>query len=70
MRDEATDYDIQDVLEPLGNGINVTTARQELAERIVAAITIGAYSPGEQLPSERELAEKQGVSRVTVRGAL
>ncbi|WP_267902459.1 FadR/GntR family transcriptional regulator [Kushneria phosphatilytica] len=46
------------------------SARQELADRIVTAIAIGAYSPGDRLPSERELAERQAVSRVTVRAAL
>lgn len=47
-----------------------SSAKQELADRIVTAIAIGAYSPGDRLPSERELAERQGVSRVTVRAAL
>ena len=46
------------------------SATQELADRIVTAIAIGAYSPGDRLPPERDLAERQGVSRVTVRGAL
>lgn len=45
-------------------------ATQELADRLVTAIAIGAYSPGDRLPSERELAIRQQVSRVTVRGAL
>ncbi|WP_456269439.1 FCD domain-containing protein [Kushneria sp. AK178] len=48
----------------------VSSAKQELADRIVTAIAIGAYLPGDRLPSERELAERQGVSRVTVRAAL
>lgn len=46
------------------------TARQELADRIITAIAIGAYSPGDRLPPERELAERQQVSRVTVREAI
>ncbi|OCI97717.1 MULTISPECIES: GntR family transcriptional regulator [unclassified Rhizobium] len=58
------------VLDAIGGGVTITTARRELADRIIAAIAVGAYSPGEQLPSERELAERQGVSRVTVRGAI
>ncbi|GEK71993.1 transcriptional regulator [Halomonas halophila] len=49
---------------------NARSATQELADRIVTAIAIGAYSPGDRLPSERDLAERQQVSRVTVRGAL
>ena len=51
-------------------GMARATMRQELADRILTAIAIGAYSPGDRLPSERELALMQGVSRVTVREAL
>ena len=51
-------------------GMARATIRQELADRILTAIAVGAYLPGDRLPSERELAEKQGVSRVTVREAL
>ncbi|MFF2324335.1 FadR/GntR family transcriptional regulator [Agrobacterium sp. NPDC058088] len=70
MTDSGNNEEIQAVLDTIGGGMVITTARQELADRIVAAIAVGAYSPGEQLPSERELAERQGVSRVTVRGAI
>ena len=56
--------------DPLDGGINAVTARRELADRIITAIAVGAYSPGQQLPSERQLAESQHVSRVTVRGAI
>jgi GntR family transcriptional repressor for pyruvate dehydrogenase complex len=52
------------------HGMARATMRQELADRILTAIAVGAYSPGDRLPSERELAELQGVSRVTVREAL
>lgn len=41
-----------------------------LAERLITAIAIGAYSPGERLPPERELAESLGVSRASLRQAL
>ena len=41
-----------------------------LAERLTTAIAVGAYSPGDRLPSERDLAELMGVSRVTVREAI
>lgn len=53
-------------LRPGGTGTKTTS----LADRLVTAIAVGTYSPGERLPPERELAEKLGVSRVTVRQAL
>ncbi|WP_276122502.1 FadR/GntR family transcriptional regulator [Pararhizobium qamdonense] len=69
MSDDEVGAKGQDFFQAAG-GLKVSTARSELAERIITAIAIGAYSPGEQLPSERDLSEWQGVSRVTVRGAL
>lgn len=41
-----------------------------VAARIMALIANGNISPGERLPGERQLAEKMGVSRVSVRAAL
>ena len=40
------------------------------ADRLVTAIAVGEYSPGERLPPERELAAALGLSRVTVRHGL
>lgn len=42
---------------------------QSVAEQIACLIDEGAYPPGTRLPGERELAEKLGVSRVTIREA-
>ena len=42
---------------------------QSVAEQIATLIDEGAYPPGTRLPGERELAEKLGVSRVTIREA-
>ena len=41
----------------------------EVADKITQMINDGAYPPGIRLPGERELAEKFGVSRVTIREA-
>jgi GntR family transcriptional regulator, hexuronate regulon transcriptional repressor len=42
---------------------------QDIADRIVALIREGAFPPGSRLPGERELSERFGVSRVTIREA-
>lgn len=43
---------------------------RQIIERIGDAIRSGELSPGDRLPPERELAERFGVSRVSVRDAL
>ena len=47
-----------------------TPAYLQLQERLRSAILAGEIVPGEALPSERELAESLGLSRMTVRRAL
>ena len=42
----------------------------EIVEQIKAAVSEGHLGPGDRLPSERDLTERFGVSRVTVRDAL
>ncbi|MEM7689541.1 MAG: FadR/GntR family transcriptional regulator [Pseudomonadota bacterium] len=42
---------------------------QSVAKEIATLIDEGAFPPGTRLPGERELAEKLGVSRVTIREA-
>ena len=46
------------------------TKTDEVAGKLNAAIVSGEYAHGSALPSERELMEQFGVSRVTVRAAL
>jgi DNA-binding FadR family transcriptional regulator len=43
---------------------------QKIALAIAASITDGRYTPGQRLPSERELADELGVSRPTIRDAM
>lgn len=42
---------------------------QSVAEQITGLIDDGSFPPGTRLPGERELAERLGVSRVTIREA-
>ena len=45
-------------------------AFEEVCERIRHQLSIGALSPGDKLPAERELAQQLGVSRSALREAL
>ena len=50
--------------------VSVGRASGDVVRQIKAAIHDGTLRPGDGLPSERELTERLGVSRVTVRDAL
>jgi GntR family transcriptional repressor for pyruvate dehydrogenase complex len=50
--------------------VEMRTAGQLIAERLVTAIALGEFEPGQRLPAERELAATLEVSRTTVREAL
>ena len=50
--------------------VPMRTAGQRIAERLVTAIALGEFDPGQRLPTERELAATLEVSRTTVREAL
>lgn len=50
--------------------VHVARASEDVVRQIKAAIHDGTLRPGDGLPSERELTERLGVSRVTVRDAL
>ena len=59
--------------EPFGallRPVEMHTAGQRIAERLVTAIVLGEFEPGQRLPAERELAAALEVSRTTVREAL
>jgi DNA-binding FadR family transcriptional regulator len=50
--------------------IRPTRASSDVIVQIRRAILSGQYRPGDRLPTEREMAQQFGVSRVTVRDAL
>ncbi len=50
--------------------IRPTRASSDVIVQIRRAIMSGQYRPGDRLPTEREMAQQFGVSRVTVRDAL
>lgn len=58
------------ISEPLLGRLETPAAGEVLADRIMTAIALGEFTPGQRLPSERELAARLGVSRTTVRDAL
>jgi GntR family transcriptional repressor for pyruvate dehydrogenase complex len=50
--------------------LETPAAGEVLADRIMTAIALGEFTPGQRLPAERDLAAQLGVSRTTVRDAL
>ena len=53
----------------MGLGMADRRLFQNVAEQIMEMIQAGEFPPGSRLPGERELAERFGVSRVTIREA-
>ena len=54
------------ILEP----VKLRSGGEHVADRLVTAIALGEFVPGQRLPPERELATTLGVSRTTVREAI
>lgn len=50
--------------------VRAGNAFEETVERLLQTIRLGVVAPGERLPSERELAGRLNVSRVTLREAI
>lgn len=50
--------------------LRLRNAGEQIADRLVTAIAMGAFVPGQRLPSERDLAASLDVSRTTVREAI
>lgn len=62
--------DLPAIANLMPNGKVGANAYEVTVERLSAAIKMGLYRRGEQLPAERELAEIMGVSRTTLREAI
>ncbi len=54
----------------LFRAVRVARASQDIVQQIKESIFAGKLAPGDRLPSEKELAEQFGLSRITVRDAL
>jgi DNA-binding FadR family transcriptional regulator len=50
--------------------LRLRNAGELVAERLVTALALGEFVPGQRLPTERDLAASLGVSRTTVREAI
>lgn len=50
--------------------VSVVRASQVIVDQVKALVRGGTLEPGDRLPSERDLCQEFGVSRVTVREAL
>lgn len=50
--------------------LRLRNAAEQIADRLVTALALGEFVPGQRLPPERELAATLGVSRTTVREAV
>lgn len=54
------------ILEP----VRLRSAGEHVADRLVTAIALGEFVPGQRLPTERDLSATLGVGRTTVREAI
>ncbi len=61
---------MSDVPAPLFRAVRAARASHDIVLQIRAHIFAGKLVPGDRLPSEKELCEQFGLSRITVRDAL
>ncbi|WP_155060122.1 FadR/GntR family transcriptional regulator [Streptomyces blattellae] len=60
----------QDGLAPVLRPVRAGNGFEEALEQILQVVRLGLVPGGERLPAERELAERLGISRVTLREVL
>ncbi|MEU8520981.1 FCD domain-containing protein [Streptomyces sp. NBC_01216] len=62
--------DVPDRLTPVLRPVRAGNGFEEALEQILQVVRLGLVPGGERLPAERELAERMGISRVTLREVL
>ena len=68
--DQASPAGFPALVDPAVAGITRLSATDTVRARIALAIQLGLLAPGEQLPSDAEVAEALGVSEITARRGL
>jgi GntR family transcriptional regulator, transcriptional repressor for pyruvate dehydrogenase complex len=61
---------LEAVAQPIYKAIRTSRLYEQIVQQIEQSILKGALKPGDQLPAERELAQRFGVSRTAVREAV
>ncbi|MGK5697214.1 FadR/GntR family transcriptional regulator [Streptomyces sp. URMC 128] len=67
---EEADGEMRDGLTPVLRPVRAGNGFEEALEQILQVVRLGLVPGGERLPAERELAERLGISRVTLREVL
>ncbi|MFF5424975.1 MULTISPECIES: FadR/GntR family transcriptional regulator [unclassified Streptomyces] len=62
--------DVPDRLTPVLRPVRAGNGFEEALEQILQVVRLGLVPGGERLPAERELADRMGISRVTLREVL
>lgn len=70
MTDTASGGDAVARLNPVLRQVRAGNGFEEALEQILQVVRLGLVPGGERLPPERELAERMGISRVTLREVL
>ncbi|MCK8436155.1 FadR family transcriptional regulator [Streptomyces sp. D2-8] len=68
--EEGAGGEVRDGLTPVLRPVRAGNGFEEALEQILQVVRLGLVPGGERLPAERELAERLGISRVTLREVL
>lgn len=63
-------HELNDRLTPVLRPVRAGNGFEEALEQILQVVRLGLVPGGERLPAERELADRLGISRVTLREVL